>query len=111
MTAYRELKDMVDLALVSAPVHKGRGARYHVLAPPVSKPTPPQGLAARMTRQGFIQNKDYREIFGINRLEASQRLADLVMEGVLIRQGERRGARCQAGPAWQTWLNGAQTPA
>ena len=108
--AYRELKDMVDLALVSAPVHKGRGARYHVLAPPVLKPTPQQGLAARMARQGFIQNKDYREIFGINRLEASQRLADLVIQGVLIRQGERRGARYQAGPVWENWLGGAQKP-
>lgn len=63
-----------------------------------------------MARQGFIQNKDYREIFGINRLEASQRLADLVIQGVLIRQGERRGARYQAGPVWETRLGGAQKP-
>ena len=76
--------------------------------PPVPKLTRQQALAVRMGQQGSIQDADYCEIFSMNRLEASPQLAELVMRGVLIHQGERRDARYPAGPAWETWWSAAR---
>jgi len=45
----------------------------------------------------------------VSRLEASRQLGDLVVQGVLIRQGERRGARSKLDllilkfSAWAAW--------
>lgn len=107
--AYRELKEMVDMGLVSGPGTKGRGARYQVLSPLTPKLTPHQVLKMRMAKQGYIQNADYREIFNVNRTDATQQLAELWRQGVLDREGERRGARYLPGPAWEPWIRAQKT--
>ena len=107
--AYRELKEMVDMGLVSGPGNKGRGARYQVLSPLTPKLTPHQVLKMRMTQQGYIQNADYREIFNVNRTDATQQLAELWRQNVLTREGKRRGARYLPGPAWEPWIRAQKT--
>ncbi len=102
--AYRELKEMVEMELVSASGAKGRGARYQVLSPVRPKLTPHQVLKTRMAKQGYIQNADYREVFNVNRADANLQIKELVARGVLTREGERRGARYSAGPAWEPWI-------
>ncbi len=53
-----------------------------------------------MEGKGRISNADYREIFGVDRPQATRRLALLVKEGVLVLAGEKRGAHYVPGPAW-----------
>ena len=105
--AYREVKEMVDLGLVSAPEGRGRGARYKILGlSQKDQPalTPYQSIAARMDQKGHIQNADYREIFAVERRHAGLALGQLVETEVLVRSGTRRGTRYHPGPAWKTWL-------
>jgi ATP-dependent DNA helicase RecG len=103
--AYRELHDLVDRGLVSS---TGTGARtqYRVRregAPVIGNQrllTPIDLLEIRMRDTGFITNADYRESFGCSRYEATAGLKQWVDEGVLVREGERRGARYRAGARW-----------
>lgn len=113
--AYRDLKDLVDRGLLSAPRGSGRAARYQVTdearagarvhRPPAS---PAAALTAVMAAQGSIQNAEYRDCFGVDRHEATAALARLTAQGVLVRQGEKRGTRYRPGPAWEEWVNAAQ---
>ncbi len=106
--AYRELKELVGLGLLSQGGRRGRGARYRVVeggSPGVRPPlTPRQVLTARMFQQRYIKNADYRDIMGVGRAEATRALRGLCGEGVLVREGEKRGTRYRAGPAWADWL-------
>ena len=110
--AYRELKELVDLDLITPPPGRGRGARYTILGPPVpSAPRrliPQQVLARCMEEHGSIQNADYRVAFGTDRQAALAELSALVAQGVLVREGERRGTRYHPGPAWPRWAKPAQ---
>ena len=113
--AYRDLKDLVERGLISAPTGTGRGARYRVTdearagiaALPTAR-SPEAALVALMTAQGSVQNADYRDCFGVTRHEATDALAALVDEGVLTREGARRGTRYRPGPGWEGWANAAQ---
>ena len=110
-TAYRELKELVDIGLLTA-TGRGRGARYTVRREAVEagqEPlTPQRVLALQMEREGSIQNMDYRDAFGVDRRAALAALNDLVAGSVLVREGERRAARYRPGPGWRAWANGAQ---
>ena len=112
-TAYRELKELVDLGLVTSPPKRGRGARYAVLGPTVPSAlhrlTPQQVLARRMKEHGTIQNADYRDAFGADRQAALAELGTLVAAGVLVREGQRRGTRYLPGPRWERWAEPAQS--
>jgi predicted transcriptional regulator len=109
--AYRDLKELVELGLVTEPAKPGRAAGYHVVrgGAAASVPlTPQRVLAARMAEGGSIQNTDYREAFGVDRREATATLNRLVNDGVVVRVGERRGTRYQPGPRWEAWVGGGQ---
>ncbi len=102
--AYRELSALVSKSLV----HKegsGRSLKYKVAAASLpalmkAKPAPMAALVERMQTAGFIRNEDYREAFAVGRFEASRALNTLVKAGVLVKTGERRGARYTPGPSW-----------
>ena len=104
-SAYRELQDLITRQLVHA-IGTGPGVRYRVVRGAVPRPPPersatPRGvLLRRMEAVGFITNADYREAFGLERYAAKQALSRWVTAGVLILEGERRGARYRPGPAW-----------
>ena len=106
--AYREVKELIDLGLISPEGRKGRGARYRVVGSgqtsKAPRPTSRQALGVRMAEQGHVKNADYRDIMGGGRVEATRALRDLCDAGVLVREGERRGARYRSGPGWAGWL-------
>ena len=110
--AYRELKELVDLGLLEAR-GRGRGARYTVQREALARGreplTPERVLALRIQQEGSIQNRDYRDAFGVDRRAALAALNGLVAQGVLVREGQRRGARYRPGPAWDAWAKRAQT--
>jgi hypothetical protein len=104
-TAYRELQDLIARELVQAS-GTGAGVRYRVVRASVSQSshnlvaTPREVLVRRMETAGFITNADYREAFGVGRYAAKQALARWAASGILILEGERRGARYRSGPKW-----------
>ena len=108
-TAYRELRELVDLGLVTA-TGRGRGARYTVELGPVRPGEPPltpeRVLVHRMKQQGFVQNADYRDAFGVDRRSALAALTELMARDIVVRTGERRGTRYRPGPRWAAWANG-----
>lgn len=113
--SYRDLKDLVDRGLISAQGGSGRAARYQVtdearVGARTYRPTasPSASLVAVLVAQGSIQNADYRDCFGVDRHEAAAALAALTAQGVLVREGEKRGTRYRPGPAWDEWANAAQ---
>jgi ATP-dependent DNA helicase RecG len=100
--AYRELRELVDRDLLDA-TGRGRGAIYRVrkeAAPPAVPPTPLEALVARLDAAGQITNSDYREAFGVDRLQAWTALSAWVRQDVLVLEGSGRGARYRRGPAW-----------
>lgn len=104
-TAYVELKELVELGQIGAE-GRGKGARYHVIAAPPSSPR--QTLAVKMKETGAVKNADFRGAFGMTRDEAKQELARLADTGVLVREGERRGAKYRPGPGWEAWVRATQ---
>lgn len=113
-TAYGELAELRDLALVAdATGKKGKGARY-VVQPPQGgqqgggpgRIQPRDVLAFRMRRDGFVRNADWRDAFGVDRRSALAGLSELVVAGVLAREGERRGSRYLPGRGWEAWVAG-----
>ncbi|MBI5627308.1 MAG: GntR family transcriptional regulator, partial [Candidatus Rokubacteria bacterium] len=101
--AYRELADLEKRGLVEA---RGatRGREYVVRR--LEVPTAPTvgdamaQLVARMDEVGHVTNADYRDIFGVGRMQARKALARLVADGVLEMRGERRGAHYVPGAKW-----------
>jgi ATP-dependent DNA helicase RecG len=99
--AYRQIQEMVGLGIVTPAEAPGRGAVYRV-APNLRDArvfledrTP--RLRTFFTRRPSLQNSDYRALFGVTRTLAKRELGLLVERGVLVREGERRGARYTAG--------------
>lgn len=101
--AYRELSELVERRYVTVSGER-RGTRYRVRKDTALRTsearTPMLRLLRRMDEAGRIANEDYREIFGISRPDAARALGRLCEEGVLLLQGERRGAHYVPGPAW-----------
>jgi len=100
--AYREIRELVERGLVRSNERTGRAVRYEVVSPSELEmnetATPWRQLAQRLGRQGYIQNRDYREVFQVSRFKATAELGKLVEQGVLIVQGERRARRYYPGP-------------
>jgi ATP-dependent DNA helicase RecG len=106
--SYRDLRELLRLGLI-ATEGRGRGTRYLVNIPPreaQKAPTPSQVLTGRMQERGYIQNSDYRDVFGVDRYAASKALAQLTLSRVLRQEGERRGTRYRPGPRWDAWVSG-----
>jgi len=100
--AYREIRELVERGLARSNERTGRAARYEVVGPSELEmdetATPWERLAQRFRRQGFIQNRDYREVFQVSRFKATAELGKLVEQGILTVQGERRARRYYPGP-------------
>jgi hypothetical protein len=99
-TAYAEMKELVDRGLLRAD-----GKKYRVVrsVPVEDQPSSERLLAQRLEARGYVQNADYRDAFGVDRHEALRGLGELVDRGVLVREGERRGARYIPGPHYTRW--------
>ena len=101
--AYRELLDLENRGLVRAE-GTTRARRYRVwpdaLPQAAVTAAPLDALRLRMESNGRLSNIDYREIFGVDRPEATRCLARMVKKAVLVRAGEKRGAHYLPGPAW-----------
>lgn len=110
--AYREVNELVQLGYVTSSEKRGRGATYSVVDADMQPApmTPEESLALRLRSEGSIQNADYREVFKVERRAAITALAALVEQGVLVRSGERRGARYTAGPELDRWVSTAKRP-
>jgi ATP-dependent DNA helicase RecG len=102
-TAYRDLHSLIERGLVRA-TGSGAGTRYRVVRDSVSSapstPPPIERLVTRMAEAGFITNTDYRDAFDVDRSTAKTALATWVGQGVLVREGQRRGARYRPGDRW-----------
>jgi ATP-dependent DNA helicase RecG len=110
--AYREVTELVELGYVTSSEKRGRGATYTVVDAGMQPTalTAEESLAVRLRSKGSIQNADYRELFNVERRAAITALAGLVDRGVLVRTGERRGARYSAGPEFDRWVDAAKRP-
>ncbi len=111
--AYRELRELVDLGLLTAPERSGRGAKYELPSAVPGGSSPPRSsvLERRMRTQGQLQNADYREVFGVDRSAAKADLRRLVALQILDRLGERRATKYVPGKEFARWLEaGANRP-
>ena len=103
--AYRELNELVEHGFMEA-IGSGSATRYRVVrasvptAAPATAMTPLDHLVTRMNQVGFITNTDYRDAFGVSRDVAKIALARWAGEGMLVREGEKRGTRYRAGSTW-----------
>jgi ATP-dependent DNA helicase RecG len=104
--AYREIQEMVAVGAVKPAEMPGRGAVYRV-APDLQETRAflharlPQ-LRQFLARRPFLQNADYRELFGVTRIQAVRELGRLVEQACLLLKGRGRGARYQSGPGLGT---------
>ncbi|HSK00981.1 MAG TPA: ATP-binding protein [Kofleriaceae bacterium] len=101
-TAYRDLIDLAARGLVEVQ-GEGAGTTYRVLRAAVPAPpllTPTELLVARMADVGYLTNADVRDIFKIDRRGATAALSAWVLDGTLVREGERRAARYRPGKQW-----------
>ena len=64
------------------------------------KSSPMDSLDVLLRDVGFITNSNYREAFGVEAGLAGFALAALVKDGVLVREGEKRGTKYRRGEAW-----------
>jgi len=109
-TAYRELRELVDLRLVAPTGGRGRGARYRRAADAgrVGTPKGRAALVGRMRREGRLRNADFRECLALSRTASKREAARLVASGVLLAAGAGRGAHYVPGPGWEGWTDGTQ---
>jgi len=100
--AYREIQEMVTQGVEQAPKAHGRGAVYRISLELRTKREflvgRIPGLRTYFSQRGFLKNADYRTIFGVERDIAKKELRQLMDEGYLQLQGERRGAYYVPGP-------------
>lgn len=99
--AYREIQEMIGFGVILPAETAGRGAVYHV-APDLQEAR--AFLQARLptlrnffVRRPFLQNADYRKIFGVTRIRAVRELGRLVDSGYLVLEGRGRSARYTRG--------------
>lgn len=101
-TARRELGELVERGLVER-TQIGDVPTYQVIREAVSEMSaaaPWSKLRTQMAVVGFITNADVRNIFGVDRDRAKSMLKEWVDDGILILEGEKRGARYRPGAAW-----------
>lgn len=94
-TAARDIKELIQKGVVRRTKKGGR--IYRIVGPPPVPPLPvPEEFAKIepvLQRQGFVQNKDVREIFGITRLQAWRLLQRLAAFHLIKMEGRGRNAR------------------
>jgi ATP-dependent DNA helicase RecG len=94
--AYREIQELVQAGVVAAPEVKGKGAKYVVDPTLVARRTYLESRGVELRRyfasHDELSNAKYRELFGVTRYVAARELKELVREGWLRLEGERRGA-------------------
>jgi ATP-dependent DNA helicase RecG len=92
--AYREIRDMIRLGIASRP--SGRyGRTYRVTEPTAEKPLPDDLTAILdvLSSQGYVTNEDLRSAWDVSRSTAWKRAKEFIGEGLLRREGEKRGTR------------------
>jgi len=92
--AYREIQEMIRLGIVTR--SSGRYSRtYSVVEPSTAKPIPDDltPILDILSTQGYVTNKDLREVWGVSRFVAWKQVSRLVEEGFLQQKGERKGTK------------------
>jgi len=92
--AYREIQEMIRLGIVARP--SGRYSRtYSVVKPSAAEPLPDElsAILDVIRAQGYVTNQDLRKAWGVSRSTAWQLVQELVNEGYLRQEGEKRGTR------------------
>ncbi len=89
-TAQKEIRELLSLGIIEL-VNKRKAAKYY---PVLQKGSLEEKLKDYFARHKYLTNKEYRRIVGnIPPIAASTKLRRLVEEGLLRREGERRGTR------------------
>jgi len=101
--AYRQIRDLVQAGILQEAKAPGRGAVYRV-APNLHQARTflearLSGLREHLRREPRLKNADYRRLFGVSRYIAARELRQLVDEGFLRMEGERRGAHYLPQPS------------
>jgi len=100
--AYREIQEMVIQGVIQAAKAHGRGAVYKISPELRNKRdflvSKIPVLRRYFSKHESLKNADYRRIFGVERNIAKAELKQLVDEGYLQLQGERRGSCYVPGP-------------
>lgn len=101
--AYRQIQEMVSRGIITPAEAGGRGAVYRV-APNLREARGVlegrlSALRDFLSSHPYLRNADYRNLFEATRARAKRELGSLVEKGLLVMEGERRGARYVAGPA------------
>lgn len=92
--AYREIQEMIRLGIVARP--SGRYSRtYFVVEPAEAGPLPDSlnSLLDVFSTQGYVTSQYLRETWRVSRSTAWRRVKELVAEGFLRQEGEKRGTR------------------
>ncbi len=102
--AYHELSGLVDAKLVKTD-GAGAGMRCQValdrlLAGSAPSRTPLARLVERKRVAGRLTNADDRDVFGVERVQATKALSALVASAALRPRGEKRGAHYVPGSTW-----------
>ena len=101
-TAYRDLADLAARGLVEVQ-GEAAGTTYRVPRAAVPAPpslTPIDLLVARMADVGYLTNADVRDSLKVDRRGATAKLSAWVLDGTVVREGERRAARYRPGKQW-----------
>lgn len=96
-TAYREIHELVEAEIVLPPPAAGRGAVYRLNPRLMASKRFLEGrvpaLRQFLSEKDYLQNADYRALFGVTRQTAVRELRELVEAGYLRAEGERRGSK------------------
>jgi hypothetical protein len=94
--AYRQIQELVGLGVIRAAAKPGRGAVYRIAEDLLQRRDfLMQRLPALRTffsAHERMKNADYRQLFGLTRYASVRELRQLVEQGLLALEGERRGA-------------------
>jgi predicted HTH transcriptional regulator len=100
--AYREIQELVQAGIVASTGH-GRGAVYRVdpklATQRVFLESRLPRLREHFRRSERLVNAEYRALFDLTRYKAVRELQQLVADGLLRMEGERRGAVYLPRPA------------
>ena len=92
--AYREIQEIIGLGTVTRP--SGRyGRTYSVVEPVTARPLPDELalILDTLSTQGYVTNQDLREAWRVSRTTAWRRVKELITEGFLRQEGEKRSVR------------------
>lgn len=101
--AYRQIQELVETGILQPAEAPGRGAVYRVAsdlheARAFLEARLPK-LREHFRREPRLRNADYRRLFAVTRYTAVRELRQLVDDGFLQIEGERRGAHYLPQPA------------